>query len=54
MGYLPFLCLAVGAGTGAWLAHFVGAFETPFALLGAVGGYLASGAILRRYYSARE
>jgi hypothetical protein len=54
VGFLPMLCLAVGAGAGAWFAHLVGAFETPFALIGAAGGYLFSGALLRRVYSDRD
>ena len=53
-GFLPLLCLGVGAGAGGWFAHLVGGFETPFALIGAGGGYLASGAILRRHYARRE
>ena len=50
-GYIPLVCLGIGTGAGAWFAYFVGAVELPFALMGAVGGYLLSGAILRRIYS---
>jgi hypothetical protein len=53
-GYIPLVSLAVGAGAGGWFAYAVGAFETPFALLGAAGGYLLSGLILRRVYSRDE
>lgn len=51
---MPLICLPLGAGAGAWFAYGVGAFETPFALLGAAGGYFASGALLRRVYSESE
>jgi hypothetical protein len=53
-GYVPILCLCLGAGAGGWLADAIGAFEWPIALLGAVAGYLASGSILRRIYSDDE
>lgn len=53
-GFIPLLCLAIGAGAGAWFAYAVGAFETPFALLGAAAGYLLSGGILGRIYSRGE
>jgi hypothetical protein len=53
-GNIPLMSLAVGAGAGDWLAYAVGAIETPFALLGAAGGYLLSGLILRRVYSRDE
>ncbi len=51
MGFVPLVCLAIGAGAGGWFAYAVGAFETPFALLGAAGGYRLSRVILRRVYS---
>jgi len=50
-GYIPIICLCVGAGTGGWLAVAVDALEWPLALTGAVVGYLVSGSILRRIYS---
>ena len=53
-GYVPLICLAIGAGLGGWFAYLIGAFETPFALLGAAGGYVLSGALLRRIYDGRE
>jgi hypothetical protein len=53
-GFVPPICLGVGAGVGGSFASAVGAFETPLALVGAVGGYLLSGAILRRIYSKLE
>jgi hypothetical protein len=53
-GYISLVVLAVGAGAGNGLAYAVGAFQTPFALLGAVGGYLLAGVILRRICSRVE
>ncbi len=53
-GYIPMLAVGLGAGAGGWFAYAIGALETPFALLGAVGGYLVSGAALRHIYSDRE
>lgn len=53
-GYLPLLCLFVGAGAGGGLAVAVGALEWPLTLVGAAVGYLVSGAILRRVYSDDE
>jgi hypothetical protein len=50
-GFLPIASVFVGAGAGGWLAAAVGAIEWPIALVGAVIGYLVSGAILRRVYS---
>jgi hypothetical protein len=50
-GYLPIASVCVGAGAGGWLAAAVGAIEWPLALVGAVVGYLLSGALLRRIYS---
>src|SRR2546421_4536491 len=49
-GYLPIASVFVGAAAGGWLAAAVGAIEWPIALVGAVVGYLVSGAILRRVY----
>ena len=50
-GYLPIAAVFAGAGAGGWLAAAIGAIEWPIALVGAVVGYLVSGAILRRLYS---
>lgn len=50
-GYVPIVCLCLGGGAGGWFGYAIGALEAPFALLGAAGGYLVSGAVLRRVYS---
>ncbi len=54
IGYVPIAGVGIGAGAGAWFAFALGALETPFALVGAAGGYFLSGAILRRVYSRGE
>lgn len=53
-GYIPMLAVGLGAGAGGGFGYAIGTLEPTFAVLGAVGGYLVSGAVLRRIYSDRE
>ena len=53
-GYVPFVAVGFGAGTGGWIASLVGLPEWTLAVPGMVIGYLLSRAILRRVYSPEE
>jgi hypothetical protein len=53
-GYLPFVAVGIGAGTGGWIASLLGAPEWTLAIPGMIVGYFASRAILRRVYSDDE
>lgn len=53
-GYVPFVAVGVGAGTGGWIASLLGLPEWSLAIPGMILGYLSSRAVLRRVYSSEE
>jgi hypothetical protein len=50
-GYIPFVAFLLGAWVGSVVASFIGIPEWTLAILGLIGGYFLSRAILDRIYA---